>query len=390
MGRFAQTPWAIPAEGWKAVLRRSWSEASEDNIGIVAAGVAFYGFLALLPLLGAVVLTYGLVAEPKTVIHDVKAMASVMPADAAKLVGEQLMRLVKSSDGKKGIGVLLALGIALFGARNGAGSVLTALNIAYEEQEDRGFFRVNLLALAITGSAVVVALIGVAAIAVLGHLEDLLPFSSDVLVILGKVIAYVTLALAGAAGAATLYRFGPARRKPKWIWLTPGSVFTSVMWVVLTLGFGLYVARFGHYDASYGSLGAVVVMLTWLYFSSYVLLFGAELNSELEKQTLVDTTDGPARPMGERQAWAADHVVEEISPPPPVADARSPAAEFAAARGVVLLGRMLGAKNVGVASCALATGGLAAIRRRGSFGKGVALLAVAVALSLVRREGRKD
>lgn len=291
-GRFAENPWKIPAEGWKAVLRRSWSEAGEDNIGIVAAGVSFYGFLALVPLLGAVVLTYGLVAEPRTVIHDVQAMTSVMPADAAKLIGEQLMHLVKSSDGKKGLGVLVALAIALFGARNGAGSVITALNIAYEEKDERGFVRVNLLALAITGCTVIVALIGIVAIAALGHLESLLPFSSRLIVAGGKVLAYVALTLVAAAGAAALYRFGPARRKPRWIWLTPGSVLTAVLWLLLTLDFGLYVARFGNYDASYGSLGAVVVMLTWLYLSSYVLLFGAELNSELEKQTVMDTTEG--------------------------------------------------------------------------------------------------
>lgn len=388
LGRFAQTPWAIPAEGWKAVLRRSWNEAGEDNIGIVAAGVSFYGFLALVPLLGAVVLTYGLVAEPKTVIHDVQAMTAVMPADAAKLIGEQLMHLVKSSDGKKGLGVLVALAIALFGARNGAGSVITALNIAYEEKEDRGFLRVNLLALAMTGSAVLVALIGTVAIAALGHLEDLLPFSSGLIIVCGKILAYVVLTLAGAAGAAALYRFGPARRKPRWMWLTPGSVLTAVLWLMLTLGFGFYVARFGNYNASYGSLGAVVVMLTWLYLSSYVLLFGAELNSELEKQTEADTTDGFARPLGERDAWAADHVVAQAPArcSPDASDVPpSAVAAFAISRASAVGARILGARKVGFLSSALATGGLAALRRRGSAPKGIALLGVAAALSWIAR-----
>jgi len=387
-GRFAENPWKIPADGWKAVLRRSWSEAGEDNIGIVAAGVSFYGFLALVPLLGAVVLTYGLVAEPKTVIHDVQAMTSVMPADAAKLIGEQLMHLVKSSDGKKGLGVLVALAIALFGARNGAGSVITALNIAYEEKDERGFVRVNLLALAITGCAVLVALIGTVAIAALGHLESLLPFSSGLVVVGGKVLAYIALTLAAAAGAAALYRFGPARRKPRWIWLTPGSVLTAVLWLLLTLGFGLYVARFGNYDASYGSLGAVVVMLTWLYLSSYVLLFGAELNSELEKQTVMDTTDGPARPIGERGAWAADHVVTDTPDRtvPGSADvAPSSVAALAAARGSAIGLRVFGARKVSLLSSVLATGGLAALRRRGAATKGIALLGAAAALSWIAR-----
>ncbi len=389
-GRFADNPWKIPAEGWKAVLRRSWREASEDNIGIVAAGVSFYAFLALVPLLGAIVLTYGLVADPETVIHDVKTMTSVMPADAAKLIGEQLMHLVKSSDGKKGLGVLVALAIALFGARNGAGSVITALNIAYEEKDRRGFLRVNLLALAITGCAVLVASVVTIAIAALGHLESLLPFSSDLVVIGGKVFAYLALILTAAGGAAALYRFGPARRKPRWIWLTPGSVLTAVLWLILTLGFGLYVARFGNYDASYGSLGAVVVMLTWLYLSSYVLLFGAELNSELEKQTAIDTTVGPDRPMGERGASAADQVVPEASDPTdpnPAVSPPSAIAMLAASRGVAIGIRFLGGRKVGLLSSALATGGLAALRRRGAAPKGIALLGAAAALSWVARAG---
>jgi membrane protein len=389
-GRFADNPWKIPAQGWKAVLRRSWSEASEDNIGIVAAGVSFYGFLALVPLLGAVVLTYGLVADPETVIRDVRAMTSVMPADAAKLIGEQLMHLVKSSDGKKGMGVLVALAIALFGARNGAGSVITALNIAYEEKDERGFLRVNLLALAITGCAVLVALVGTVAIAALGHLESLLPFSSELTVVGGKVLAYIALTLVAAAGAAALYRFGPARRKPRWIWLTPGSVLTAVLWLILTLGFGLYVARFGNYDASYGSLGAVVVMLTWLYLSSYVLLFGAELNSELEKQTVMDTTVGQDRPMGERGASAADHIVADASDPTVADRAGAPpsaVATLAAARGTAIGLRVLGARKVGLLSSALATGGLAALRRRGAAPKGIALLGAAAALSWLARTG---
>ena len=139
----------MPLKAWIAVARRSWSETSNDNVGLIAAGVAFYGFLALVPLLGATVLVYGLIADPSTVMRDMTQLTSVMPSDAAKLIGEQLMNVVTTSDGKKGLGLLLALALALFGARNGAGAVITALNIAYEEEEKRGFLRVNLLAIGI-------------------------------------------------------------------------------------------------------------------------------------------------------------------------------------------------------------------------------------------------
>ena len=309
-GREAVSPFAIPPAGWKDVLLRTWKEAGEDNIGLVAAGVSFYAFLAFVPLLGAIVLSYGLAAEPSTVVHNMQSLTSVMPADAAKLVGEQLTNIVTTSGSKKGFGLLLALALALFGARNGAGSVITALNIAYDEEERRSFLRFNLLALAITAAAVLVAILAVVAIAAMGHLESLFPGAPGFVLVVGKLLSYLLVALAGAAGAATLYRYGPDRADARWIWLTPGSVTTAVLWLVLTIGFGIYVANFGDYNATYGSLGAVIVMLTWLYLSAYVLLLGAELNSELERQTGRDTTTGPEQPRGMRDAEAADDMAD--------------------------------------------------------------------------------
>ncbi len=256
-------------------------------------------------MLGAIVLSYGLAADPSTVVHNMQSLTSVMPTDAAKLVGEQLTNIVTTSGSKKELGLLLALALALFGARNGAGSVITALNIAHNEEERRGFLRFNLLALAITAAAVLVAILAVVAIAALSHLESLYPGAPDFVLVLGKLLSYLLVAL---AGAATLYRYGPDREDARWIWLTPGSVITAMLWLVLTIGFGIYVANFGNYNATYCSLGAVVVMLTWLYLSAYVLLLGAKLNSELERQTVRDTTTGPEQPRGTRDAEAADNV----------------------------------------------------------------------------------
>lgn len=228
-GRDARSPLAMPWSGWKQVAVRTWREAGQDNIGLVAAGVAFYGFLALVPLLGAIVLSYGLVAEPSTVMRNMQGLTSVMPGDAAKLVGEQLMNVVKSSDGKKGFGLLLALALALFGARNGAGALITALNIAYEEEEKRGFMRLNLLALAMTAAAVAAAIVAIIAIGALGHLEDLVTGMPGIVAVLGKIVSYLLLLVVGAAGAATLYRFGPSRQSASWIWLTPGSELSAVL-----------------------------------------------------------------------------------------------------------------------------------------------------------------
>ena len=352
----SSTPWQMPRATWIAVAKRSWAEASDDNIGLVAAGVAFYGFLAIVPLLGAVVLSYGLLAEPETVIANVRTLAAAMPADAAQLVGEQLMNVVETSEGKKGFGLLLALGIALFGARNGAGAVVTALNIAYEEKEKRGFVRLTLVNLAITFAAVLAAIAAGLAVTALAALEEVLPHAPGVAVA-GKIVSYLLLMLVAAAAAATLYRYGPSRAQARWTWITPGSLLTAAGWVLLTLGFGIYVANFGNYNATYGSLGAVVVLLTWLYLSSYLLLFGAELNSELEHQTAHDTTTGTARPLGARGAWVADHVVDPLVERP----ASIPAAPRDAARRLPLAG-------------ATAAGYGLSMLRRGRWLRGMALL----------------
>ena len=394
-GRTATSPWAMPWTAWKQVLLRTWGEAGTDNIGLIAGGIAFSGFLAIVPMLAATVLCYGLFADRQTVIDNVNALAAVMPRDAAKLIGEQLLTLTQSSDGKKGFGLALALGLALFSARSGAGAVITALNIAYEEKETRSFLRTNALALGITAGAVLVAIVAMVAVAALGQLEKLLPTLPDWALAIGKVLSYVLMTAAGAAGAATLYRFGPARAQAKWVWLTAGSVFAAVLWLLLTIGFGIYVANFGNYGATYGALSSVVVLLTWLYLSAYILLFGAELNSEFEHQTAEDTTVGGGRPLGERRAWVADHVAPAPSSPPKQAEpaaakesadaAPGPLRDFAAARVGTRVLRLGGLEKVGVAPSLLATAGLALLRREGRGVEGVAALAAAGGLAFATR-----
>jgi membrane protein len=403
-GHNAASPWQMPWPAWKQVAIRTVKETGNDNVGLIAAGVAFYGFLALVPLLGAIVLSYGLIAEPATVIKNMQGLTSVMPGDAAKLVGEQLMNVVKTSDGKKGAGLLLALALALFGARNGAGAIVTALNVAYEEEETRGFIRVNLLSLAITAGGVVVAMLALVAITALGHLESLLENAPGFVVVLGKIVSYLAMTLAGAAGAATLYRFGPARKKAQWTWLTPGSMLAALLWLALTIGFGIYVANFGNYNATYGSLGAVVVLLTWLYLSSYILLFGAELNSELEHQTAADTTSGKGAPVGERGAWAADHVAagetsadgggEQVGAASaghaaPAAAHESAVGDFVASRVGAHLAH-LGGPKVGMAISAAATLGLSLLRKQGRGAAGAAVLAGAGAVAWLTREEEEE
>ena len=393
----------MPPGAWKDILFRTWRESSADNIGLVAAGVAFYAFLALVPLLGATVLTYGLIASPRTVLANVGSLAQILPSDIASLIDRQLLDIVQASSGKKGLGILAALAVALFGARNAAGSIIIALNIAYEEKEKRGFFKVTALALAITASAVILALLAIAAIGLLQFIGQLLP-NAPVLALVSKLFTPLVVAIGAGGAAAALYRYGPSRENARWSWLTPGSLFSAIGWLVVTAGFGIYLTRFANYDATYGSLGAVVALLTWIYLSAYVFLFGGELNSEVEHQTALDTTDGADQPLGGRGAWSADHVARSagdrsggsspLSDKPAVTERTPPRTDVEPAREHPYLASriasrgapVLGIARIGMVSSVLATAGLGLIRKRGRGSVGALLLASAAGLAFLARD----
>ena len=310
-GHQARSPAEMPAPAWKDIAKRTYKRTWDDNIALVAAGVAFYGFFALLSLLGLIVLVYGFIADPLTVIEHMQALTAILPSDVAFVIGDQLMNAVRASQKTKGLGILLAFLVATYGGTNGAASVITALNIAYEEKEKRSLFRFYTLAVTMTLSALVVALCAIAATAALAYLHHLLPATSPPLVLAGKVLGYLLLIALAAGIASTLYRFGPSREDAQWKWITPGSLFAAMTWLLLTWAFGLYVGHFTNYHASYGSLGAVVALLTWMYLSAYAFIFGAELNSEIEHQTAKDSTTGSPQPLGDRGAWAADNVATD-------------------------------------------------------------------------------
>jgi len=227
------------------------------------------------------------------------------------LIGNQLLTAVHSSQQTKGFGILLAVVVAIYGGTNGSASILTALNIAYEEKEKRSLLRFYLLAITITLVALLVALAAIAATSALAYLQRFMPQLPPIALVAFKVIGYLLLALLVAGVAATLYRFGPSREDAKWEWITPGSAFAAITWILLTVAFGFYVSHFTNYDASYGSLGAVVALQTWMYLSAYAFVFGAELNSEIEHQTAKDSTTGSPEPLGDRGAWAADNVATD-------------------------------------------------------------------------------
>lgn len=270
--------------GWGRTLIRVYKESGKDNLGLISAGVAYYGFLTLVPALGALVLTYGLVTDPGEVATQMRAIVQHVPADAAKLIDDQLTSVVTTATGKKGLGLALALLLALYGAMKGAGAVVTALNVAYEVPEDRNFVRATLVNAAVTVGAVIVAVAALASGSVFAALGQSAAGLSPLAVALVKAMSWLITGAIAVTAVALLYRFAPARHEPRWQWVTPGSLLTTAGFLAVTFGFGVYAKNFGHYGATYGSLGAVVVLLLWLYLSAYVLLLGAELNAELEKE----------------------------------------------------------------------------------------------------------
>lgn len=280
----ADNPAQLPPRAWKAILAATWKEASDDNLELVSAGVAFYAFLAFVPLLSAFVLSYGLIAEPSSVVSHMQSLTSVMPHNAAEIIGEQLMSMTETGSTAKGLGLLVALSVALYGATRGATSIMTALNIAYDVGEKRGFVKRMAMAFAMTIGAVLTIFLAIIAISAMNWLERLLPGLSGVTEFVLKGAFWAAAAAAVVLLLAVIYRYGPNRPEAPWKWITPGSLLATIAWLAATAGFGLYVSNFGNYNATYGSLGAVVVFLTWLYLSAYILLLGAELNSEIERR----------------------------------------------------------------------------------------------------------
>jgi len=290
------SPGDLPPRSWKDIALGTWREAGNDNLSLVAAGVAFYAFLAFVPLLTAFVLSYGLIADPASVVQHMQSLTSMMPQNAATIIGDQLQSMVETPSGEKGLGLLVAMAIALYGAAKGAGSLMTALNIAYDvEPETRGFVKRTLISLAMTVGAVLALMLAILAIAAMSLLEGLLPNLGGITQFLLKLLFWGLAAGAVALLLAVIYRYGPDRPDAPWRWITPGSAVATIAWLAATAGFGLYVSNFSDYNATYGSLGAIIVFLTWLYLSAYIVLLGAELNAEIE----VRAAPATAAPAGE-------------------------------------------------------------------------------------------
>ncbi|HZS83933.1 MAG TPA: YihY/virulence factor BrkB family protein [Stellaceae bacterium] len=304
-GRRAAWPSEIPRLGWWDIAMRVMNDISRTNASLLAAGVAFYAFLAIPSAFTALVSLYGLVFDPSDVARQVEGMRGVLPKEAIGLFSAQLQSLTSRSSSSLGIGLVISLLIALWSARSGTASMVSALNTAYEEEEKRSIIRFQLIALGLTVGAVAFALVALALIAVLPAIIGLLPLG-DFGKTLAAVLRWPILIALVMIGLAVTYRFAPSRREPKWRWVSWGAVIATVLWIIASGLFSVYVGQFASYDKTYGSLGAVVVLLIWLYLSAFVVLVGAELNAEIEHQTARDSTEGRPKPMGQRGARMAD------------------------------------------------------------------------------------
>ena len=304
-GRDAVNFYNIPMRGWLDIGWRVFQRVGRNRIGLIAAGVAFYGLLSLFPAITAAVAIAGLVIDPSVLVNDTDWLLSVMPEATAEMLTSQMTEVSLAGDSALGWAAIAALLLAFWSASKGMGSLIEGLNAVYEEREKRGFVWLRLLTIGLT-ICLIVALI--ALVTVVAAIPTILFFlgNSPIAEDLSLILRWPFLFFFSVAGIALLYRFGPSRRNARWRWLTPGAVLACTLWTGATLGFSYYVQSFASYNETFGAIGGVVVMLTWLWLSAYSILLGAQLDAEIEAQTRKDTTVGPERPMGERGATKAD------------------------------------------------------------------------------------
>ena len=309
-GRLADSPLEIPAAGWRDILWRVYERVLNDNISLIAAGVAFYGLMGLFPGIAALMAIAGLWLEPGIVTSQIEQLVAVLPMDAAQIIIDQAKAVAGSDEAGLGIAAIVGLAIALYSSSRGVGSLVMGMNIAYEEKEKRGFLNFYSMAIVLTVMLIMILILTFAVVIALPVVIGYLPigqFAEDIVLLLRwPIIAGIVIFT-----LAVLYRWGPSRNAPKWRWVTPGAVLACVLWVLGTFGFGLYVQHFGSYNETFGTLGGVIVLLLWMWLSAFIVLLGAEFDAEMEAQTRKDSTVGKPKPMGLRGATKADELGEK-------------------------------------------------------------------------------
>jgi membrane protein len=304
-GRDARSPSDFTLEAWRDILWRVWAEFTADRLTLIAAGATFYLLLALFPALTAFVSIYGFVADPVTIADHIAFLGGLLPSGGVDLIRDQLVSLASQDTATLSFGFLFGLAFALWSANNGIKTLFEALNVAYDESEKRSFIQLNLLSLLFTLAAIAIGILFIAAVGVVPAVIAFVGLSgSEELLI--SLLRWPVLVVVAAVGICILYRYGPSRERAKWRWVTWGAVFATALWILASVLFSWYLANFADYNATYGSLGAVIGFMMWTWISVVILLLGAELDAEMEHQTARDSTTGRPRPMGTRGATMAD------------------------------------------------------------------------------------
>ena len=284
LGRKEEAPWQMSARGWADILRRAWTNTGKKNLSLVAGGVAYYLLMALFPALAALVSAYGLLTNAADVTRRVQSLAGMLPASTVKLISDELHQLVSASNKSLGLGVIVGIIIALWSAERGMSGMMTALNIAYDRPERRGVVSFNATALLLTVVVIAGGLIALMFIVVLPIILHGMGARHPMRWI-GLVVEWPLLIVFAMGMVALIYRYGPDHDRPRWKWTSPGVIVATILWVTGSSLLSFYVYHFSSYDETYGSLGALLVVLTWLWLSAFVVLLGAEINGEAERQT---------------------------------------------------------------------------------------------------------
>jgi len=287
------------------VTKRLFREVGRDNVSIIAAGVGFFSMLAIFPLITACLSIYGYFADPTDVYAPLQIFAELLPPQAWKIISTQVKSVGNAPTANLGLGIAISLMIALWSAGAGIRAMMRAMNVAYGEDEKRNIAMFYALAVSMTVSvtvfmwAALAVIIGVPAALTLLNLEGITATVT-------RFLPWVILISMFAFATCILYQYGPSRRPAKLRWVLPGVIFATLSWLLISYGFSRFVAEFGSYNKMYGGLSAVIILLIWFWLTAFVVIVGAELNAELERHTLADTTRGPCRPIGERGAAMAD------------------------------------------------------------------------------------
>ena len=308
-GRTASTPVEIPVNGWWDILRRVFEKLGTYNVSILSAGVAFYAMLSIFPALAAIVTIYALVSDPTVVQQHFSSLSGFIPSDVTSIISEQLASLASRSD--EGLGLSLSFGVlaAVWSAHRAVDALVRAITVVYEEKETRGILKINLLTFGVTLGAVLFIVLILVLLVVIPTIMAYLP-QYTILSKLAPLLRWALFIGVVVFAIGYLYRVAPPRVPARWRWLSVGAVLATMLWFGGSLAFSYYVQQFDTYNQTYGTLGAIIVLLMWFYLTTYSVILGAALNAEMEHQTRFDTTVGERLPMGERGAYVADHLGE--------------------------------------------------------------------------------